>query len=112
MFLNLKDMTLASFARPAEAAEDLFARNMDRKTALGFLALGVCLSTISNYITIPEYLSGTSELEIAISPIVFAVEAQRARIAAGPPCGILVGDDPLAFSAASVLMRGSAGSAS
>ena len=73
MFLNLKDMTLASFARPAEAAEDLFARNMDRKTALGFLALGVCLSTISNYITIPGYLSGTIELEIAISPIVFAV---------------------------------------
>ena len=40
------------------------------------------------------------------------IEAQRARIAAGPPCGILVGDDPLAFSVASVLMRGSAGSAS
>lgn len=73
MLLDLKEMTIASFTRPAAAARDLFALNLDRKTSMAFLALGVVLSVISMFAGMPGALSGAETADLPISPMVFAV---------------------------------------
>jgi hypothetical protein len=69
MILDLTEMTKASFLRPAAAAQDLFILNLDRKTVLAFLGLGVVLSVISMVVGTPDGIEFAQDAPMVLSPI-------------------------------------------
>lgn len=69
MILDLTEMTKASFLRPAAAAQDLFVLNLDRKTVLAFLGLGVVLSVISLVVGTPDGIEFAQDAPMVLSPI-------------------------------------------
>jgi hypothetical protein len=69
MILDLTEMTKASFLRPAAAAQDLFILNLDRKTVLAFLGLGVVLSVISMVVGTPDGIDFAQDAPMVLSPI-------------------------------------------
>ncbi len=69
MILDLTEMTKASFLRPAAAAQDLFVLNLDRKTVLAFLGLGVVLSVISMVVGTPDGIEFAQDAPMVLSPI-------------------------------------------
>ena len=73
MLLDLKEMTIASFLRPASAARDLIGLGLDRKSIVALLALSVVLTVISLFVGTPGGLEGYQSAGVPTSPLLFAV---------------------------------------
>ena len=73
MLLDLKEMTIASFLRPASAARDLIGLGLDRKSIVALLALSVVLTVISLFVGTPGGLEEYQIAGVPTSPLLFAV---------------------------------------